>query len=524
MSSKFLVVLIFLLFFTRFIKLDWGNGYYFHPDENNMASAISRLSPGSLDPKFYAYGQFPLFLAFYSFRFYSLLLWNILPDHLTFSQSILTLRFWSAIFSTLSVLVFYLISKKITPKKYFSEIFAILLIFSPGLIQFSHFGTTESILIFVLAINTLLGLLILDSKGIRLVNLVIASSLINAAGLATKITSVILIGPVLLALLLLFIRSRNKVPIILLTQLFTIITIVLYAAFSPFNIVSRKEFLSTMGYETAVATGKIPVFYTSQFIGTRPYIYQFIHIFPYVNGLPVFLIAILGIILFIKKFPKPIDQKYKWLIVLATPLIYFLYVGQLYTKWTRFMSPIFFIFPLLTAYFISSLRPNGLKIIFTLICVIPGFVFLYRYLQKDIRVTASEWVDKNIPEKSIVLSEAGNVINFPMGTTRGYDINNFDFYKLDEDPNLPPKLTDLVSDADYIFVPSRRIFKNQYGPRFPHSDKYYRRLFSGALGFRLIKTFPADLVILNPENAEETWTVFDRPVIRIFQKVNGQAP
>jgi hypothetical protein len=39
------------------------------------------------------------------------------------------------------------------------------------------------------------------------------------------------------------------------------------------------------------------------------------------------------------------------------------------------------------------------------------------------------------------------------------------------------------------------------------------------LGFSLIKEFtPATDFLLNPENAEETWTVFDRPTIRIYQK------
>jgi len=518
MSSKFFLVLIFLAFFTRLIKLDWGDGYYFNPDENNMASAISRLSLNSLDPKFYAYGQFPLYLAYYSFRLYSLLFNHHLPDSLSFTQSILTLRFWSAIFSVFFIFIFYIISKKILKKKYFSEIFTLLLIFHPGLIQFSHFGTTEAILIFVLAANTLLGLLILESKGLKLINLILISSIINSIGLASKITSIILTGPVLLSLFFLFIKGKNKLPIILLGQLLAIITIVLYASFSPFNILSKKDFLSTMNYETSVATGKIKVFYTNQFINTKPYVFQFTHIFPYVSGLPVFLIAIIGFLSFIKKFPKSKTERFKWLVILLTPLVYFVYIGQLYTKWTRFMSPIFFISPLFTAYYFSSLKSGKLKIFLIIICIIPGIVFLSRYFRKDIRIIASEWVDKYIPEKSAILSEGVNVVDFPLGK-KEYKVNNFNFYHLDDDQELPPKLSGLVSSVDYIFVPSRRIFKNQYGEKFPHSDKYYRQLFSGSLGFKLIKTFPKQIGILNPENAEETWTVFDRPVIRIFQKI-----
>ena len=518
MSSKFFLVLIFFAFFTRLIKLDWGDGHYFNPDENNMASAISRLSPNSLDPKFYAYGQFPLYLAYYSFRLCSFLVNRTLPDNISFTQSIMALRFWSAIFSIFSVLIFYFISKRIFKKKYFSEIFSLLLIFHPGLIQFSHFGTTEAILNFVLTTNILLGLLILKSKGLKLINLIFISSIINSIGLASKITSIILTGPILLSLLFIFIKRKNKLSIILLGQLLVIMTIVLYASFSPFNTISKKDFLSTMGYETAVATGKIKVFYTNQFINTKPYLFQFTHIFPYVSGLPVFLIAIIGFLSFIKKFPKSKIKRFKWSIILLTPLVYFVYIGQLYTKWIRFMSPIFFIFPFFAAYYLSSLKSGKLKIFLVIICIIPGIIFLGRYFNKDIRVIGSEWVDKNIPEKSIILSEGVNVVDFPL-STKEYKITNFNFYHLDDDSELPSKLSDLISTADYIFVPSRRIFKNQYGVRFPHSDKYYRQLFSGVSGFKLIKTFPKQIGILDPENAEETWTVFDRPVIRIFQKI-----
>lgn len=59
-KRSLIFIVLFLVIITRFIGLNWGNGYFFHPDENNMASAVSRLKPDNLDPDFYAYGQFPL--------------------------------------------------------------------------------------------------------------------------------------------------------------------------------------------------------------------------------------------------------------------------------------------------------------------------------------------------------------------------------------------------------------------------------------------------------------------------------
>ena len=107
MSFKPRVFLLILLltFATRFIGLTWGNGYYFHPDENNMAIALSQLKLSDLNPHFFAYGQFPLYLGFFSLKAI-----NIPND---FNNSILILRFWSAIFSVLAILVIYFISQKL---------------------------------------------------------------------------------------------------------------------------------------------------------------------------------------------------------------------------------------------------------------------------------------------------------------------------------------------------------------------------------------------------------------------------
>ncbi len=93
---------------------------------------------------------------------------------------------------------------------------------------------------------------------------------------------------------------------------------------------------------------------------------------------------------------------------------------------------------------------------------------------------------------------------------------SFDFYHLDEDSRLFPQLLALLENSDYIFVPSRRLFVNhlRLPEKYPLTAKYYELLFSGKLGFTEIKKFQA----LPDESAEETWSVFDHPVVRIYQK------
>lgn len=462
MSSKIvLLTLVFLAIITRFTGIFWGNGYFFHPDENNMATSISQMSLHDLNPKFFAYGQFPLYLGFASLQIIHI------PN--TFSNSVYILRFWSAVFSLVSLFILY----KIYPNK----IFLLLLIFSPGLIQLSHFGTTESLLIFVFSVCLYLS--------IYKPNNYFLYSLILGIGIASKISAFIFVVP--------FVVANSKKPFILiLTFIFSILFGILL---SPYNLISLNDFQSSMQYETTVATGKTLVFYTTQFKNSLPYLFQIEKIFPYVSGLSIFVISFFAVFYF------KINRKST--IIIISTLVYFLYFGQLYVKWTRFMSPIFFVFPLLAALVISK-QQKIYKVFLILISIIPGVVFFTQYFQPDIRITATNWITQNLPPGSNILSESGNVVNLPMSPD--YQVNSFDFY------SQTSSLVDAVTQADYVIVPSRRVFKNYNLP-------YHRNLFSGDLGFSQIKTLsPISDLILNQESAEETWSVFDRPTIRIFQK------
>jgi len=477
-----------------------------------MAISVSQLKPGNFNPHFFAYGQFPLYLAYFS-------LYPLIhqPD---FSQAVLALRFWSAIFSVLSVAIFYLISKHLFSRKIFRRIFFLFLVFNPGLIQLAHFGTTESLLIFVFAANLYLSFRLfqkLDSRTLFL------ASLVGGIGLASKVTSLIFTFPVFFVLLISFLKSKKKIIHLPLIIHYSLCLLLFFILFSPYTILGNSDFRSSLSYETGVATGRLKVFYTNQFLHSLPYLFQLTKIFPYSSGLPVFIFGSIGFILLLFTNYRLLFTK-KILIILFSSFVYFLYIGQLYVKWTRFMSPLFFLPPLFAVFFLSQIKSKTIVIILTIICIVPGIYFLKIYCQPDIRLTASHWLVANLPPDTIVLSEAGNVVNLPV-TDHRLQITNLDFYHLDDDPSFLPRLIDRLSRSDYLLVPSRRIFKNQVGIDFPLSSLYYQNLFSGQLGFSEIKKFEIkNYFVLNPENAEETWSVFDHPTIRIFQKTSRLSP
>lgn len=509
-------ILIFVaLVFTRFVNLDWGRGNYFHPDENNMASSISQMKFEDLNPRFFAYGQFPLYLSFFSAQIINFLKTGNFLNQVSFPVAIISLRIWSAVFSVLSILIFYKSSKFLFKTKVDQLLFIGLLTFSPGLIQISHFGTTESILIFVFAVNILLSFYIFKNLSFKYV---ILAALVSGIGLGTKISAIILTGPIFLSLLFLIILKKQFIKVFLSLMFFIIVTALIALVSSPYNLIEYRDFISSMEYEVSVATGEIKVFYTNQFLNSKPYIFQITHIFPYVAGFFISIFSIFGLYYLYKLFISSNKNKIYWLLVLIPTLVYFLYNGQLYTKWTRFMSPIFFVFPLLATLFMSQFKNNIIKTILLLISILPGIFFINLYLKPDIRIEASNWVTENISPHTTVLSESGNVINFPVSPTT-INVINFDFYQLDSNNNFQTKLPQVINDSKYIFIPSRRVYKNQNNSNFPYSKNYYENLFSGVLGFKLTKQFtPSVDLFLNGENAEETWSVFDHPIIRIYEK------
>ncbi len=91
------LLFIFLFFITRLVGLTWGEGYFFHPDEGNMARAVSQMKWGDFNPRFFAYGQFPLYLAFFSAQLINFFKKSELG--ITFAQAAYLLRFYSALFS-----------------------------------------------------------------------------------------------------------------------------------------------------------------------------------------------------------------------------------------------------------------------------------------------------------------------------------------------------------------------------------------------------------------------------------------
>jgi len=540
------LLVIGLLVYSRFVNLGWGLPYPMHPDERNMANAVQGLNcdlrskildlRSCFNPHFFAYGQFPLYAGYVLvllMKFFD----GDLGTPISFSEAAISLRVISALASIINVFVIFKIIKLIISNLKFqisnlnlkTQNFFVffILIFSPFFIQFSHFGTTESLLMLFYSSVIFYSLKILDNTILNTKYLIL-TSLLSGLAVATKVSSIIFLVVPIITIMSKFKSQNSKAQVKsknFKTFAFLLLTLVLLIAFSPHNLLNWPKFISVLRYEADVATGRTLVFYTRQFTDTIPIVFQIIKIFPYALGWPMFILGIFGFF--------GLSWRDKRINLLRLALIgYFLPNAFLFAKWTRFMAPIFPLMIMFAVLMLIKIKViKVIKVIIVITAVLPGIVYLSIYQNPDVRFQASDWIYKNIPENSYILSETANVVDIPIPNYKlqitNYKIISFDFYDLDINPKLQEELKQHIELADYIIVPSRRMFSNHSKRQYLRITDYYNNLFSGNLGFKQIAEFSSypkisllgkTLLEFPDEQAEETWTVFDHPVIRIYKK------
>lgn len=550
MMKRFVVILLLcILVYTRFVNLGWGLPYPMHPDERNMAVAIEQLNcdfnhfklTDCLNPHFFAYGQLPLYLGYGGILLVHLLTGVAAPP--TFIEATMSLRTLSAVSSLGLVIILFLLFKHLFPARRKFDVFFIIvsllfLIFQPYAIQFAHFGTTESLLMLLYAVIVFYSLRMMDD---RILSFRTTALLAFAAGaaLGTKVSSLLFLGVPLCVYAYILVKRNGKLFTFLYAVLFMLVTGIIFILSSPHTVLNLRDFIGSMNYESAVATGSYKAFYTRQFENTAPLFFQFQNILPYALGIPAVIFSSCGFFLLTWK-----DKRYN--ILRIAVLLVLVPSSFFYAKWTRFIAPVFPFLTLFALLFITQLltmKKNGVMKLMVyclfLVSCIPGLAYLSVYSFPDVRFTASEWIYENIATDKKILTETANVIDIPIppptyqSTPPHYLVNSFNFYDLDASGELQDALVESLKQADYIVVPSRRIFKNHPRESYPLLSRYYEQLFDESIGFKKVAEFSSYPRIqlfgktiweLRDENAEETWTVFDHPVIRIYKRTTATVP
>ena len=620
MKKLIYIVLILILFYTRFVNLGWGLPYPMHPDERNMAVAVQSMNcdikfqvtsyklQECFNPHFFAYGQLPLYIAYGGIGLFHLFTGQATQP--TFIEATIALRTISAFSSIALVLALLKIIELLVPKKRpfpfgFQLLAFSFLIFQPYAIQLSHFGTTESLL--MLFYSLIIYFSLRFWAGARPASTALFLGLFSGLALGTKISSVLFLGvPVLVIIFKIaggkiegarharkrfgqqaieaFEHWREVINFdgickkLLNLLVYLVVTLIFFILSSPQSFLNWAEFITSMNYESGVGLGTYLPFYTRQFAGTVPVLFQFEKILPYVLGWPTLIGGILGLFLLPstmggvlrlifqvarlkkqKNILSELPEGHKDIrheaivldIIRFSLLLSFLPSSFFFAKWTRFIAPSFPLFSLFAILFYEKIfqqvsrfpsassgrdKFQALKYVVIVAAILPGVSYLSIYTSPDIRFTASDWIYKNIPANSKILSETANVIDLPipipysLPPMPSYFVNSFNFYDLDANPQLQQDLAKATQEADYIIVPSRRIFKNHTATNYALLTTYYSDLFSGRSGYEKVAEFSSFPrlefqvssfkfhIPFPDEEAEETWTVFDHPVIRVYKR------
>ncbi len=564
-----ITVLLVIGFILRFYNLNWGAPFYFHPDERNIASSISELNfPNQMNPHFFAYGSLPIYLVY----FIGLLMNLFINCHIStfnctqinFTQAILLLRTIAAVSSLLLIPLSFYIGNylKNRPVGYMA---AFLTTFSVGLIQFAHFGTYE---MWLTIFSTLMfGTCLWYYKTNKLLPFILMA-LTTSILCASKVTSFVLLPIPLLLIIKLSIEEfkiykfiRHKVFhsffVLLKLILFLFIVADIYILTNPYTFLDKPSFLNSMHYESGVALGTEPVFYTGEFYNTTPVIFQFIHVFPFLlNPLitVIFLFSFIYIcylivnpylshISLLNLNSKPFRNRrsqFNYFLVIIFFLLIFLSQAFFFVKWTRYMVPTLPFIYLIVSIFLfdfytyaqkkwSNIRITTVYVGVLACTVIFALSYIISvYVEPDTRLQALQAAKEILPSDTNILSEVYDLGIIPFNNYYT-NIKLYNFYDLDN-PSSQTNSTTLknaLQAAQAIILPSQRIMKVRIDnpQKFPKGHNLYSRLFSGQLGFKLIYETPCDIFckityLGSPVfSYEETASVFDRPTVFIFKKI-----
>ncbi len=160
-----------------------------------------------------------------------------------------------------------------------------------------------------------------------------------------------------------------------------------------------------------------------------------------------------------------------------------------------------------------------------------SIAFFSIYSKPNTRVSASKWINQNIPLGSYLAIEHWDDA-LPLFGTEKYHFLEMPLYENDNSFGKWEKVNVNLRKADYIILASNRLYVplqkladcQKYKVCYPKTAQYYRDLFSGKLGFEKVAEFTSYPSIfnlsVNDQPADESFTVYDHPKVIIFKKTS----
>jgi uncharacterized membrane protein len=556
----------------------WDEGTRLHPDERFLSMVTSGMSwpaledyfnyeKSSLNPhksnNFFIYGTFPLLLVKAI---------GDLSGFAGYDREYLMGRALSAFFDVLTVLLVFLIGRRIFDTRT-ALAGAFFLAIAVIHIQHAHFFVVDLFATFFLTLS--LYFLIRFAQQPLLRN-ALGAGIAWGIALACKI-SALLFAPVIAFAFLLAVapvllpifkkkfrfRRRNVAFTALLTcgKLVLAGLVLLALAFACFRVLQPYAFTGPHVWDVGLSEGFVKSYNQQQGFNNPearyPPVFQWRHRTPFFQllnlgiwylGIPLSILAIIGAIVIVRRAAI----KRQWLLFL--PLFWVILVvgfhATQHIKFTRYLLPITPVLALFAGLAAVTLfdrvraipaRKKQVKcalfVLMVLLFLASSFwtlAFMHIYAERHSRIQASAWMYQNIPENATIAVEHWDDA-LPVGVPGVTRIPHYSqvvlaLYGPDSEANKVQALSVTLSLADYVVMSSNRLSGTI--PRIPEwypiTSHYYELLENGLLGYRPLQQFtsyPSLFGITIPDDtAEEAFSVYDHPQVRIFKNERHLSP
>jgi len=518
MKTKiFLFLILIFAFSLRLYGINWDQCFHLHPDERMLIMVTDRISFfNNLNPDFFNYGSLPIYLL----KGITQLLDYLFKTQLSHYNGMLIVgRILSTSFDLLTIIFIYHIANILFRNKkisLFSSFFYAIAFFS---IQNSHFFVVDVFLTTFTTILIYLLLLYLKSPSIKKTVFI---AIIFAAMLATKITAIIFVP---IVWLMIIIKSKQK---LLSFFTFNLSLLTFHFLFMPYVYLDFQKFFTDINLQMKMNSDPYIFPYTLQYVGTIPYLYYLKNIFLWGLGPIISILSIAGLLSLRAK-------RSNLFLFLIFYILYFLIVGRSAVKFMRYMLPLYPFLAILAGYGLYKLYELYKLLAYILIIAIFSwsFMFMNIYSQPHTRISATEWILKNIPKGSTLTTEHWDD-GLPLYGGENYKFEELTLYDQPDDEVKWQILNEKLKRTDYIIIASNRLYVplqklsdcNKFKSCYPKTSQYYQKLFSGLLDFKKVAEFSVypKLEIGNwkleirDDVADESFTVYDHPKIMIFKK------
>ena len=507
---------------VRVLGLTWDQGHNFHPDERRIVEAVQQLSfsPLQLDPKFYAYGSFP----FYVTRAACSLLGNVSSWFLSWDGILLTGRVLSAAWGSLACVLLALLGRRLFGERA-GLLAGLLLAGAVFHVQNSHFATNDAPLT-TLILATLLLLARAVDRGTAGAHLLAGV----AAGLAvaTKVSAATLLLPLCLAPLLLFARTRRVSGFAGAAAGAFLGLVAGYLAGQPYAILAWRDVLAGVGEQARMVRSAGSVPYTNQYLGVPKVVYDLRELVVWGLGPALGLAALAGVAGRLRSLLRERDPREALLWAWAVP--FFVVTASFDVKFPRYLLPLYPALLLSAGWLLAGNEGGGrlCTLARRTVLALSGvylLAFLSIYTRPHTIVAASEWFHENVAPGARVLVQdwdEGFPFSLPDRPAGRFRVASLSFYAPDG-PSKTRTLAAQLSSGDVLVLQTKRLYGavTQASGKFPDTDRLFRLLFSGDLGYTLVRTFSSPPQLfgakLPTELADESFSVYDHPKAVVFR-------